>query len=65
MPERTAEEIRRELASERQALAADLDVLHREALALRPVVIAGAIGVVLLSQRKRLISCGRFVSKHL
>ena len=65
MPERTAEEIRRELASERQGLADDLDTLHEEAVALKPVVVAGAIGIVLLSQRKRLTSAARFVWRRL
>lgn len=65
MPERSTEEIRREIASQRQALADDLDVLHREARSLVPAAVAGAIGVVLLSQRRRLISGARFLWKRL
>jgi hypothetical protein len=65
MPERSAEEIRREIASQRQALADDLDVLHREARSLVPAVVAGAIGVVLLSQSRHLISGARFLWRRL
>ena len=61
MPERTAEDIRREIAAERQSLADDLDVLHAEARSLVPVAVAGVVGVVLLSQRKRLVSSARFL----
>ena len=61
MSERTAEEIRREIASERQSLADDLDALHEDVRELKPVVIAGAIGIVLLSQRRRLTSGARFL----
>ena len=61
MPERTAEDIRREIAAERQSLADDLDVLHAEARSLVPVAVVGMVGVVLLSQRKRLVSGARFL----
>lgn len=61
MPERTAEDIRREIAAERQGLADDLDVLHAEARSLAPVAVAGAVGLVLLSQRKRIASGVRFL----
>ena len=54
MPERTADDIRREIAAERQSLAADLDVLHAEARSLVPVAVAGLVGVALLSQHRRL-----------
>ena len=57
MPERTAEEIRREIASERQGLADDLDALHQEVLSLKPVAIAAAVGVVLFAGR-RYVSSG-------
>jgi hypothetical protein len=61
MPERTAEDIRKEIAVERQSLADDLDVLHAEARSLVPVAVAGVVGVVLLSQRKRIASGVRFL----
>lgn len=61
MPERTADEIRLEIASERQRLAEDLDVLHEDVRSLKPALIAGAVGVVLLSQRKRLTSGVQFL----
>ncbi len=65
MPERTADDIRREIAAERQSLADDLDVLHAEARSLVPVAVAGMVGVVLLSQRRRLVSGARFLRKRL
>ena len=61
MPERTAEDIRREIAAERQSLADDLDVLHAEARSLVPVAVAGVVGVALLSQRKRIASGVKFL----
>ena len=54
MPERGAEEIRQELASERQQLADDLDALRAEARSLVPVVLAGLVAIGLLSRRKGL-----------
>jgi len=65
MPERTAEEIRLEIASERQSLADDMDALHEEARRLMPVVVAGAVGVVLLSQRRRLTAGVRYLWNRL
>jgi hypothetical protein len=61
MPERTAEDIRREIAAERQSLADDLDVLHAEARSLVPVAVAGVVAVALLSQHKRLVSGARLL----
>jgi len=61
MPERTAEEIRLEIASERKGLAHDLDALHAEARSLVPLVVAGAVGLVLLSQRRHLASGVRYL----
>jgi signal transduction histidine kinase len=54
MPERGAEEIRQELAAERQRLADDLDALRAEARSLVPVVLAGLVAIGLLSRRKGL-----------
>jgi hypothetical protein len=56
MPDRPAEEIRLEIASERQALAADLDALHDEVRSVVPVAVATLIAVALLSRQKRLRS---------
>jgi signal transduction histidine kinase len=54
MPERGAEEIRQELAAERQRLADDLDALRAEARSLVPVALAGLVAIGLLSRRKGL-----------
>lgn len=54
MPERRAEEIRQELAAERQRLADDLDALRAEARSLVPVALAGLVAIGLLSRRKGL-----------
>jgi hypothetical protein len=56
MPDRPVEEIRLEIASERQALAADLDALHDEVRSVVPVAVATLIAVALLSRQKRLRS---------
>jgi len=56
MPDRPVEEIRLEIASERQALAADLDALHNEVRSVVPVAVATLIAVALLSRQKRLRS---------
>ena len=52
MPERTTDELRLQIASERQGLANDVDELHGQVRSLKPVAIAGVIGLVLLSRRK-------------
>lgn len=56
MPERTPEQIRLEIASERQGLAGDLDVLHSELRSLVPVALLGVIALALLSRESRLRS---------
>jgi hypothetical protein len=61
MPERTAEDIRREIAAERQRLTDELDVLHAEARSLVPVAVAGVVGLVLLSQHRRITGGVRFL----
>ena len=65
MPERTAEEIRREIATERQGLADDLDALHEEVVSLKPVAIAAAVGVVLIAGRRAVSSGVKLVWRHL
>jgi hypothetical protein len=54
MPERRTAGIQAEIASERQSLVDDLDVLRGQARSLVPLVVAGAIVVVLLSKGKHL-----------
>ena len=56
MPERAPEQIRLEIASERQGLAGDLDVLHSELRSLVPVALLGVIALALLSRESRLRS---------
>jgi hypothetical protein len=52
MPERTAEEIRKEIADERLRLGDDLDSLKAELRSLVPFVIAGVVAVVLVTRGK-------------
>ena len=56
MPDRTVEEIRRDIASERQRLADDLDALHGEARSFVPVAVGGLLALALLSRGKHLKS---------
>ena len=56
MPDRSVEEIRLEIASERQALATDLDALHDEVRSIVPFAVGTLIAVALLAQQKRLRS---------
>ena len=63
MPDRSAAEIRSEIASERQVLANELDVLRGQARSLVPVVVAGVIAAVLLSRGKYLKSGAKLVWK--
>ena len=56
MPDRSTAEIRSEIASERQVLADDLDVLRGQARSLVPLAVAGVIAVVLVSKGKYLKS---------
>ena len=56
MPDRSVEEIRLEIASERRALAADLDALHDEVRSVVPFAVGTLIAVALLSNEKRLRS---------
>ena len=52
MPERTAEEIRVEIAAERQRLADDVAELRREAKIVIPVAAAALVAVTILSRTK-------------
>jgi hypothetical protein len=52
MPERGAEEIRKEIAAERQGLDSDLDQLQSELRSLVPFVIGGVAVVALVTFRK-------------
>ncbi|HVN61092.1 MAG TPA: DUF3618 domain-containing protein [Gaiellaceae bacterium] len=56
MPDRSVEEIRLEIASERQALATDLDALHDEVRSVVPFAVGTLIAVALLANEKRLRS---------
>jgi hypothetical protein len=56
MPDRPVEEIRLEIAAERQGLANDLDALNDEVRTVVPVAIGTLIAVALLTRKKRLMS---------
>lgn len=51
--QRGAEEIRKEIAAERQRLDADLNALQAELRSLVPLVVAGLAVVALVTFRKR------------
>ncbi len=63
MPDRPAEQIRLEIASERQGLAGDLDVLHSELRSLVPVALLGVIALALVSRDSHLRSAVKFLWK--
>jgi hypothetical protein len=52
MPERSAEQIRLEIAAERQRLADDVAELRREAKIVIPVAAAVLVAVTVLSRTK-------------
>ena len=52
MPERSAEQIRLEIAAERQRLADDVAELRREAKIVIPVSAAALLAVTVLSRTK-------------
>jgi hypothetical protein len=52
MPERSAEQIRLEIAAERQRLADDVAELRREAKIVIPVAAAALLAVTVLSHTK-------------
>ena len=55
MPERGAEEIRKEIADERGRLGEDMDALHGDLrwLVLVPALVAGAVAIAIVLKRKR------------
>ena len=61
MPERGAEEIRKEIAAERQGLDSDLDQLQSELRSLAPFVIGGLALVALVTLRKGAMKGARMV----
>ena len=58
MPDRSVEEIRREIAAQRQRLADDLDALNDEVRSVVPVVLIGLITAALVFRDKRLLTSG-------
>ena len=52
MPERSGEQIRVEIASERQRFADDLTALRKEVRSFVPVGLAGLVAFGVLSRRK-------------
>jgi hypothetical protein len=65
MSERSADEIRREIAAERQRLAEDLGTLRKEARVLAPVGVAVLIGIGLLGRRKGTGTAAKLLMKLL
>lgn len=61
MPERGAEEIRKEIAAARQGLDSDLDQLQSELRSLMPFVIAALAVVALITFRKGAMKGARMV----
>ncbi len=61
MPERGAEEIRTEIAAERQGLDSDLNQLQSELRSLVPFVIGGLAVVALVAFRKGAMKGARMV----
>jgi hypothetical protein len=56
MSERSVEEVRLEIAAEREGLANDVDGLKDEAHSVVPVAVGILLAVALLAQEKRLRS---------
>jgi hypothetical protein len=65
MADRPVEEIRLEIAAEREALSTDLDALQAEARAVLPYAIGGLVVVAVLGREKRLRSGLRLLWKLL
>ena len=55
MPERTVEEIKREIAEQRVGLGVDLDAMHADLrwLVLVPALVGGAVAIAVLLRRKK------------
>jgi hypothetical protein len=58
MPDRSVEEIRREIAAQRQRLGDELDALNDEVRSVVPVVLIGLITASLVFRDKRLLTSG-------
>ena len=58
MPDRSVEEIRGEIAAQRQRLADDLDALNDEVRSVVPVVLIGLITAALVFRDKRVLTSG-------
>jgi hypothetical protein len=65
MSERTAEQIRLEMAEERRRLDDDLDELQAELRSFVPIVIAGVIALALFTGGKGLKTGARVIWKLL
>lgn len=65
MSERTAEQIRNEMADERRRLDADLDALQAELRSFVPYVIAGVVALAVVTGGKGLKTGIRVVWKLL
>jgi hypothetical protein len=61
MPDRSAEEIRLEIAVERQRLVDDVAELRREARIVIPVAGAGLVAVALLARSKASVRAARLL----
>ena len=65
MSERTAEQIRSEMAEERRRLDDDLDALQAELRSFVPYVIAGVVAVALLTGGRSRRTGARLIWKFL
>jgi hypothetical protein len=65
MSERTAEQIRAEIASERRRLDDDLDALQAEIRSFVPYLIAGVAAVAIVTGGKELRAGSRLIWKLL
>jgi hypothetical protein len=65
MSDRTAEQIRMEMAEERRRLDGELEALHAEIRSLVPVLIAGVVALALVTGGKGLKTGIRVIWKLL
>jgi hypothetical protein len=65
MSDRTAEQIRLEMAEERRRLEGELEALHAEIRSLVPVLIAGVVALALVTGGKGLKTGIRVIWKLL
>ena len=65
MSDRTAEQIRTEMAEERRRLDGELDALHAEIRSLVPILIAGVVALALVTGGKGLKTGIRVIWKLL